>query len=76
MSPPQRKSQHVNIVAEEEYYFGTLSSMIGPGRALKSANLAEDNKISLKEACTRLGYCSSAEFDGMMDPVRRTFISH
>ena len=47
-----------------------LNTHIGYENAAKVAKMAHEERITLKEACTRLGFLSAEEYDGIVDPEK------
>jgi len=47
-----------------------LNTHIGYENAAKVAKMAHEEKITLKEACARLGFLSAEEYDGIVDPEK------
>lgn len=47
-----------------------LNTHIGYENAAKVAKMAHEENITLKEACTRLGFLSAEEYDGIVDPEK------
>ena len=47
-----------------------LNTHIGYENAAKVAKMAHEENITLKEACTRLGFLSAEEYEGIVDPEK------
>jgi fumarate hydratase, class II len=49
-----------------------LSPKIGYDKAAKVAHTAHHERLSLKDACLKLGFLTAAEFDQLANPAEMT----